>query len=97
MSRFHRPDPPDVSFRKVIDTDVTHTLVIDKDVQAHAFVINNIGDAEADATASGRNTLAENSHLLGCHGVELSGPLGVDLGIGQLELRHRLSSRACKR
>jgi hypothetical protein len=48
-----------VSFKKVIDTDVTHTLTVNKDVQAHAFVINNIADAEADAAASGRNSLAE--------------------------------------
>jgi hypothetical protein len=60
MSMTHnRPPPPDFSYHKVVNTDVTHTLVIDKDVQAHAFVINNIGDAEADATASGRNSLAE--------------------------------------
>ena len=48
-----------MKFTKVINTDVTHKLTVEKDVFASAIVINNVADAEADAAALGRNTLAE--------------------------------------
>lgn len=60
MPRYTRPD---VSFTKVINTDVTHKLLVQKDVFAQALVINNVADAEANASALGRNTLAE-THTL---------------------------------
>jgi hypothetical protein len=50
---------PTFTFTKVIDTNVTHDLTIDKQIQSAALVIGQVADAEANATASGHDALAE--------------------------------------
>jgi hypothetical protein len=46
---------PTFTFTKVIDTNVTHDLTIDKQIQSAALVIGHVADAEANATASGHD------------------------------------------
>jgi hypothetical protein len=46
-------------FTKQVQSDVSLELNVDKQVQSTAVVIGNLADAQANATATGPNSLAE--------------------------------------